>query len=238
MQRIYTNEKLAGNSAIISDPEIAHRLNSVLRLKKGGRFYLFDSSGSEFLAEITEISGKKVSVGFVDRIERNTQPKRTLNLYPSLFKKQRFEWMLEKCTEIGVRSFNPVVSEHSVIKEFAVKSAAENRRWQKIMVSAAEQSEHVFVPKINPIQDLSDALILAEKNIFVAAERLAVDTSDLASQKTFAVPTVNLFIGPEGGWSAAELELFKKHGAKFISFGKNILRSETACIAGTVIALL
>jgi len=238
MQRVYTEEKLAGNSAIISDSEIAHRLNSVLRLKKGGRFYLFDSSGSEFLAEITEISGKKVSVAFVDRIERNTRPKLVLNLYPALFKKPRFEWMLEKCTEIGVRSFNPVISEHSIIKEFAVKSAAENRRWQKIMVSAAEQSEHTFVPKINPIQDLSDALTLSEKNIFAAAERLVGDEYILANQKVFDTEIVNLFIGPEGGWSAGEFELFKKHGAKFISFGKNILRSETACVAGAAIALL
>jgi 16S rRNA (uracil1498-N3)-methyltransferase len=137
-----------------------------------------------------------------------------------------------------VRSFNPVVSEYSVIKEFAVKSAAENKRWQKIMISASEQSEQVFVPKINPIQDLADALTLSEKNIFVAAERLAENESDLAGQKTFVAETVNLFIGPEGGWSAGELELFKKHGAKFISFGKNILRSETACIAGATIALL
>jgi len=233
IQRVHTNEKIAGNSVTLFDKEIAHRMHSVLRMKAGQQFYLFDSSGLEVLAEITSIDGKHVSVGFVDRITRNTAPKRMLNLYCSLFKKQRFEWMLEKCTEIGVFEFHPVISEHSLIKEFAGKSAAENMRWQKILISAAEQSEHVFVPKLYPAISLSDALNETKENIFVAAERI-----ESGDANNFVSEQVNLFIGPEGGWSPEEMEMFKKHGAKFVSFGNNILRAETACIVGSAIALL
>jgi 16S rRNA (uracil1498-N3)-methyltransferase len=233
MQRVYTTEKLAGNSITLLDKEIAHRLHSVLRMKAGQQFYLFDSSGMEVLAEITSIDSKHVSIGFVNNISRDTKPKRTLNLYCSLFKKQRFEWMLEKCTEVGVFEFHPVISEHSVIKEFSGKSAGENLRWQKILISAAEQSEHTFVPKLYPAKSLSEILDEVKENIFVAAERISA-----ADANVFSGELVNLFIGPEGGWSAGEMELFKKHGAKFVSFGNNILRAETACIVGSAIALL
>lgn len=233
MQRVYTNEKIAGNSTTLFDKEIAHRLHSVLRMKTGDRFYLFDSSGLEVLAEITSIDGKHVSVGFVNNISRNTKPKRTLNLYCSLFKKQRFEWMLEKCTEVGVFEFHPVISEHALIKEFAGKSTTEKLRWQKILVSAAEQSEHNFVPKLYPAISLDQALEEVEENIFVAAERI-----EASGAKVFEGSEINLFIGPEGGWSQTELDLFKKHNAKFVSFGNNILRAETACIVGSAIALI
>jgi 16S rRNA (uracil1498-N3)-methyltransferase len=233
MQRVYTTEKIAGNSITLLDKEIAHRLHSVLRMKAGQRFYLFDPSGIEVLAEITSIDGKHVSVGFVNNISRNTKPKRTLNLYCSLFKKQRFEWMLEKCTEVGVFEFHPVISEHALIKEFVGKSAAENLRWQKILISAAEQSEHTFVPKLYTAISLSQALDEAKENIFVAAERMGNGDRNI-----FSGDKVNLFIGPEGGWSTEELEMFKKRRAKFVGFGSNILRAETACIVGSAIALL
>jgi 16S rRNA (uracil1498-N3)-methyltransferase len=233
MQRVYTTEKIAGNSTTLLDKGIAHRLHSVLRMRAGDRFYLFDSSGMEVLAEITSIDGKHVSVGFVNSITRNTKPKRTLNLYCSLFKKQRFEWMLEKCTEVGVYEFHPVNSEHALIKEFAGKSTVENLRWQKILISAAEQSEHNFVPKLYPVKSLGEALDEVKKDIFVAAERIG--NSDA---HTFYGDLVNLFIGPEGGWSAEEMGVFKKHNARFVSFGNNILRVETACIVGSAIALL
>lgn len=240
MQRAYTTEKIAGNSITLFDKEITHRLHSVLRMRAGGRFFLFDSSGMEVLAEITSINNKHVSLGFVDKISRNTKPKRAMNLYCSLFKKQRFEWMLEKCTEIGVTEFHPVISEHALIKEFAGKSATENLRWQKILISAAEQSEHNFIPKLYPAKSLSEALAEAKENIFAAVERIENGHANIfgADQDTFSSDLVNLFIGPEGGWSAEEIEMFKMHGAKFVSFGNNILRAETACIVGSAIALL
>lgn len=232
MQRIYVDERLRGSSATIADGEITRRLHSVLRMKRGDRFQLFDSGGAEYLAEITAIDAAKVSVGFVENIVRDTESKTILHLYPALFKRQRFEWMLEKCVELGVRDFFPVESVHAVVKEHG---DAPKDRWKKIAISAAEQSEQVRVPGIAAAQTLAEALKSAAGQIVVAAERMA-DTASLDDLRSNS--EISLFIGPEGGWSPEEITLFKEHGAKFIGFGSNILRAETACIAGCALLLI
>src|SRR6202012_5719179 len=110
-----------------------------------------------------------ISVGFVKKITRTTEPAHKLHLYPALFKKQRFEWMIEKCTELGVAGFYPVAAEHSVVQEREDSSAPE--RWKRIVISAAEQSERIIIPIIYLVQSLKAALASAQGKIFVAAER-------------------------------------------------------------------
>ncbi len=230
MQRVYVSTTFSGNSATIEDLEIVHRLSSVLRMKAGDQFFVFDDTSSEYLTEITTIDKKKVSVGFVKKISRETESVHKLHLYPALFKKQRFEWMIEKCTELGVVGFYPVAAEHSVVQEREDSSAAE--RWNRIVISAAEQSERVVIPKIYSTQTLTAALQSAPGKILVAAER-----SGGSAKWSPITEETSLFIGPEGGWSTEELDLFENAGATFLSFGKRILRAETACIAGSALLL-
>jgi 16S rRNA (uracil1498-N3)-methyltransferase len=232
MQRIFVRTTFSGNSATIQDAEIAHRLHSVMRMQKGGQCFVFDASGNEYLAEITAIDKKSVSVGFVKQIMRESEPFVKLHLFPALFKKQRFEWMLEKCTELGVAGFHPVRSEHSILKEHGDAQSPE--RWDKILVSASEQSERALVPSVHSTQTLTNALVTAQGKIFVAAER---SDSKEACPELQAGDDASLFIGPEGGWSPEELALFTAAHATFLSFGKRILRAETACIAGAAILL-
>lgn len=232
MQRVYSPTILNGNSATISDPEIAHRLFSVMRLKSGDQFFVFDDSGAEFLAEITIIDKRRVSIGFVKNITKDVESTVKVKLYPALFKKQRFEWMLEKCTELGVAEFNPIASAHSTVQDN--KDSGAQDRWKKIIISAVEQSERITIPIIDHAQTLEEALKSAYGKILVAAERV---TGTEPWPELNAGDDVCLFIGPEGGWSAEELELFKSVGAIFLSFGKRILRAETACIAGATLLL-
>jgi 16S rRNA (uracil1498-N3)-methyltransferase len=232
MHRVFVPTIFSGNSATIQDAEIAHRLHDVLRMRAGDQFFVFDESAAEYLAEITTIDKERVSVGFVKRIERRSEAAVRLNVYPALFKKQRFEWMLEKCTELGVAAFYPIQAEHSVVKEYGDAKAPE--RWRTITVSASEQSERVSVPEIHTTQLLTDAIASAKGMVLVAAERDESKTPWPALQPG---DEASLFIGPEGGWSAAELELFKEANARFLSFGTRILRAETACIAGATLLL-
>lgn len=225
MERFYYNQALTGNAVLLTDPEIIHKIVSVLRLKRGNRIIIFDTAQKEFLVEITEVNKKTVGAGIVEERQPKSEPNIDLILFPSLFKKNRFEWMLEKCTEIGVSEFRPIITKRSM-----VKSETTPERWQKIILEAIQQSGRVKIPKLFAADNLSDALKNLSGKIMVADENSKLsDLSEISVLKE-SDKRINLFIGPEGGWDDQELNQFKKCGATFLNLGSRILRAETACL--------
>ena len=232
MERFFINKEITGNSLLIEDYKVIHKLISVLRLKRGDQIKIFDTNGKEFLAELTEISKKSVGLGINKELENKSEPDVKLHLYPSLFRKNKFEWMLEKCTEVGVYSFNPIISKRSVIE---IKQIPE--RWSKIIIEAAQQSGRVHVPNINNPLSLREAMEQAKGEIVIAAEKNFLDTKNIVNffdstgyKSLSQFKEISLFIGPEGGWDTEEAELLNSRQAKFLSFGERILRAETAAI--------
>jgi len=233
-------EDISGERAEISGSE-SHHLKDVLRKKKGDAVFLFDGKGAEYKAEIERFTGDSVVLKVLTKMQKSIEPRIKINLFQSIPKINKFDYIVEKATELGVSKIVPVVSERTqvpLIKEtdFANKKLT---RWRKIAISAAKQSGRAVIPEITEITDFKDTIKSVCVNK-ISSESLSLipwESEDKITLKEILktanpqLSTVNLFIGPEGGFAAAEIELAKKCGILPVSLGKRILRTETAPIA-------
>jgi 16S rRNA (uracil1498-N3)-methyltransferase len=219
----------------------------VFRFTTGDNVILFDGSGFDFVCEIASYQRETAEVRVIEVRENHVVAKRETTLCAALVKKDTFEWIVQKATELGVSRIVPILAERSEKKNISMD------RLQRIIIEAAEQSGRATLPEIIEPITLEDALAMKD------------DTKDIASKNIHAVvwePTAPLFhsnsvtgdsrtvnqpfensivtyIGPEGGWSPAELELFTKKGVTMYSMGPQILRAETAAVAAlTLVSFL
>ena len=158
-----------------------------------------------------------------------------LTLLLSIFKFDRFEWAIEKCTELGVKKIIPVIARRTDT-HLASASGKRVERWRRIAVQSAEQSRRTAPPEIADPMKLQEALRIPGKlRIVLSESEQQTRLRDLfaGSQGVDAV----LAIGPEGGWTEDELELFAREGWTSASLGATILRAETAAIAATALTL-
>jgi 16S rRNA (uracil1498-N3)-methyltransferase len=176
---------------------------------------LFNGSGFEYECVISFISNREAKLEVVSK-KPSIIPNTNITLYQSLIKKDNFEWIAEKATELGVAKIVPVVSERSEKKNI------NEERLKKILIEASEQCGRGDVPELGEIVDLEDAIQSAE-NIII------FDKGGDPVENTFEV-AASIFIGPEGGWSEKEINMFKERGAHICSLGPLTLRAETAAI--------
>jgi 16S rRNA (uracil1498-N3)-methyltransferase len=210
----------SGDSFICSHEEVVRQITLVLRAKIGDSLILFsNTSEGEFI--ITEILKKVLNLKLIKKIAKHTQSKRVI-LVQSLIKKDKFEWVAQKTTELGVTDIIPVLSDRSE------KRGLDEKRLQKIIIEATEQSGWGRVPNLHPISSLEEVLRR------LSTQNISLYTLDMEGGTTpdKANEDVALCVGPEGGWSAVDRELFKKYTVKSVSLGGSILRAETAAIVG------
>jgi 16S rRNA (uracil1498-N3)-methyltransferase len=222
--------------------EIAHQARDVLRLGAGDALRLLDGAGGEYVAELTQVTRRAVSVRVVARQEGLPQPSVRLTLCLGLLKAARFEWALQKGTELGVALFQPVQTERSVaaLEEFG---AAKRRRYERIIAEALEQCGGSWLPTLATPRTLAeslgsapaDAIALIPWEEATAAPLHA--TLHAANATASQARAVWLFIGPEGGFSAGEVALAQEAGALPVTLGPRILRAETAAIVAATLAL-
>jgi len=169
------------------------------------------------------VSKDKAELEIVESRPCEYIPKREVWLFPSLIKNSNFDWILEKATELGVSHIVPVISERSEKKDLNFE------RSQKIMKEASEQSGRGVLPILHEVATLNDVIKLAQKeNIPLVSFHSRTQNF---VEKTFEKEKIGTLIGPEGGWSDAELALFARHKIPIYSLGKQVLRAETACVA-------
>ncbi len=229
LHRFFISHTLAGQSAIVvRDQELYHQLKNVFRFQVGARLILLDNSGSEFEALLTAIELGNLNFEILNAKKVQNLPQKEIFLFQSLIKKDNFEWVLEKGTELGVSHFIPVLSERSEKKKLNMERA------EKILKEASEQSGRGNMPTLSEIISLED--VLKKKEVSLIAFHLEggkFPEGKFASEKQLGV-----LIGPEGGWSDRELELFKKNSVQIFSLGQQVLRAETAAIAVSSLLLL
>jgi 16S rRNA (uracil1498-N3)-methyltransferase len=213
--------------------ELMHQLLNVFRLKVGSQFVLFDGSGSEFLVEIVGLDKKEI-VCKVQEEKQGIKRNKKLTLCFSMIKKENMEVVVNMCTQLGVTHFIPFVSERTV------KTGWNVDRMQKIVVEATEQSGFSDLPVLDKEPLKLTKLLEKFKKERENLDGLCVldfSGTPLSSVKHL-ISVDTIFIGPEGGFSEKEIELFKKHNVKTISLGQNTLRAETACVSVSSIFLL
>jgi len=229
IHNFFVTEKLAGKAEIeISDADLAHQWNRVLKFHIGEQVKLFDNSGSEFLCEIISLDKKSAQLKILSSQSNVNGPLSMVSLCFSLIKKEKMDWLLQKCTEIGVSHFQPIVSERSENKGFNLKRA------EKIIKEACEQSGRAVLPAVSePI-----SLVQAIKSVPQSSFALDSSGSPFSPTINYKLPATNCFVGPEGGFTPNEIEMFKSAGVKIYSLGPATLRAETAGVAVASLLLL
>jgi 16S rRNA (uracil1498-N3)-methyltransferase len=218
-------------------PELAHRIGRVLRLRRGDHVLLSEGGAREYEVQLTGVSSYAVTGVVVGEREAQPEPDVTLVLYQSLIRANRFDLVLEKATEIGVSRFVPVTTARSQVQGNGEPAGARGERWRRIVVEAAEQSGRGRPPRVDAPLPFEDALRQARglKVMPFEGERSRSLRASLRGAKRPEI--VSLFIGPEGGFEDAEVELAREAGAEIVSLGPRILRSETAGIVASALVL-
>lgn len=216
-------EKISGNTIII-DGETFHHLKNVLRKKTGATVFITDGSGNRYITEIVNIAKSSMTAQIVDKsyVERRHGLRCGLAFVP--VKGARNDYTIEKGTELGINSFFPFISEHSVVQTI---SYSRLQRFERIAISAMLQSKQCYIPAIQPLKDIN-----ALANVFTQYDCVFVAHEDGQKAIDNSASSVLLIIGSEGGFDAHEVSFLANKGARLMSLGTHRLRSETAAVVG------
>jgi len=216
--------------------EQARQISHVLRLHKGDQIVVLDNTGWEYEVQLVTLSTDLVTGKVLKKMPSSTEPNFKITLYQALLKSDKFEYALQKCTEIGVKTFVPISCERSVPTFI---SSNRFSRWKTIIREAAEQSRRSIIPELQSLITFEEACRLTVKPsvLFWEEERAAVLANFIKTPLFQGAREIGLFIGPEGGFTEAEADNAKRQGIKIATLGHRILRAETAGLVAVTIAL-
>jgi 16S rRNA (uracil1498-N3)-methyltransferase len=231
-RRRWIADEVSGSRAVLLGAHADH-LSRVLRARVGQEFDI--TTGNEVRrGHITAIASDRVEFELGAQIPGPATVRVTLVL--SIFKFDRMEWAIEKCTELGAARIVPVIARRTEA-HLAAAAAKRAERWRRIVLQASEQSRRISPPEISEPMKLKDAAALPH------GLRILLSETETEVMLKDALPSgssngdVALAFGPEGGWTDEELALFEEAGWVSASLGSTILRTETAAIAGLAVAL-
>jgi 16S rRNA (uracil1498-N3)-methyltransferase len=217
--RFHVPDALKSGTTIALDAEERHHAR-VLRVREGEEVEVFDATGKNYLARFESPESIVIL-----RETENREPRTGNHLAISIIQLEKFEFVLQKGTELGVRSFIPMITDRIEVRVERIRGKED--RWKKIVLEAVKQSGRSQIPAIEPPTKFDDAIARTGSKIIFDAD------APTATQKLINPAT--LFIGPEGGFSERELELARKTGAAFERLGPRRLRAETAAIVAVAI---
>lgn len=230
MEYYFTDQKninLDKSELILSDEEFSH-LKKVLRKKPGDEISITDGNYNIYHCTITDINNNNISCR-INKIESNLfEPGKKIKLYLAQLKNQdRFEFALEKCTELGVYEITPVITEHTEKKEPV--NETKFKRFSKIIRSAVSQSQRCYLPKLNDSITFNELLSQTGSH---TNKIVMYEFSDINSriEGDFKNDYICLLIGPEGGFSTDEINRLKNNNWSVKSLGSRKLRAETAAV--------
>ncbi|MCF8361773.1 MAG: 16S rRNA (uracil(1498)-N(3))-methyltransferase [Prolixibacteraceae bacterium] len=229
---IFYTPDISGKAYTLNETESKHCIR-VLRMRQGDMLTLVDGQGGWFEAEITDPNPKRC--GVVVKEETRDFQKRDFYLHIAIAptkNNDRFEWFLEKATEIGVDEITPLLCEHSERKKIKPE------RLEKVVVSAMKQSLKAYLPRLNNLTNFETFL----NTDFEGSKFIAHCEEDMPREHLFSLielkQKVLILIGPEGDFSPSEIALANQKGYRQITLGESRLRTETAGVVATQIANL
>ncbi|MBV8172847.1 MAG: 16S rRNA (uracil(1498)-N(3))-methyltransferase [Candidatus Eremiobacteraeota bacterium] len=225
--RFFVVERCAAGARIALSAGDAHHAFSVLRLRDGDEIVIV-SAGTAWNATIAKDGkGRAHAIVAGARDERGGELPVEVTVLQALVKGTKFDDVVEKVVELGARRIVPVRCERS----YAQAGEAKLARWRRIARAAAAQSRRRFLPTVDQPTSWSDAAQAAGGSLLVAYENAEAGTFDQAVERARQSPSIAIAIGPEGGFSSAEIDAARAAGAAFVSLGPSILRTETAAAA-------
>jgi len=229
-RRRWIADEFQDDSAVLTGAHAAH-LARVLRARVGQQFDIVAGDAVRH-GTITSVSPDRVEFSLAEIVDTGAATDITMLL--AVFKFDRFEWAIEKCTELGVAKIIPVIARRTDA-HLAQASQKRAERWRRIAVEASQQSRRTSPPEIVDPLKLKEAVTLSfTTKVLLAENEKKSSLRDLLSDE-IELPLV-LAVGPEGGWSEEEVKLFLTSGWRSASLGDTILRAETAAIAALAMA--
>jgi 16S rRNA (uracil1498-N3)-methyltransferase len=250
-------DAIHGRDVLIEDSELSHQIGTVLRLRAGERVLMLDNCGWQYIVALGEIERGHVA-GTIERKElADGEPRTKITLYAALMRPERFEWVLQKGTELGVSAFVPLICERSTIADADALSDHKQERWRRIIREAAEQSRRGKLPRLAPAvlfpaacdqaAQRGTALLLWEGAGVPSLRQVLHRQGDKEAgrqgeRESPLLPvslsprlpfSVALFSGPEGGFSAGEFATALRYGMIAVTLGPRTLRAETAPLVAT-----
>lgn len=214
-------------------PESSHHLARVLRVQVGQEVSVFDGRGRGADAEVESVSKKCVVLRILKRWQR--EPHRVnITLVQSLPKGAKLDLILQKAVELGCSKIIPLQTQNAIVKLKATDAGQKRERWEKIILNAAEQCGTCWLPEVAPVCTVNELLPELGEYDLVLIGALDDDTRPLKTVLREAdergIKRVAVLIGPEGDFTPEEMSSFREAGATGVTFGPQILRTETAAL--------
>lgn len=236
MRKFFVKENQIKDNLIEILNEDVNHIKNVLRLNIGEKIKICNIyNRKNYVSEIIEISSQKVICKIIEEVLGEAEGNVELHIYQGLPKSDKMELIIQKGTELGATEFIPVNFKRSIVKISSKDESKKIDRWQKISEVAAKQSGRDIIPKVRNIENIKnicekikdyDIVLVAyelEENNYIKNELLKIKNT----KETYKIAIV---IGPEGGVDTEEINILKDAGAKIISLGKRILRTETVAL--------
>lgn len=234
------NINLQNKACIIEGEDVKH-ISKVLRCKLGEKLEICDKDSNEYICEITNIEKNLVNLKILEEVDINRESKLKVKLYQGLPKAPKMEMILQKLTEVGVDEIILVQTKRSVAKVDDKKEDKKFERWERIIYEAAKQSKRGKIPKLRGVLSFKEALEDMKKNdeniCPYENERTVSIKQALKNCDSNNIDRIGIFVGPEGGFAEEEIEKVQKDNCSIVSLGPRILRTETASVVASTIAL-
>jgi 16S rRNA (uracil1498-N3)-methyltransferase len=242
MHRFFLPPSSIQSQAVTFPADTAHQVLSVLRLKPGQRVTVLDNLGSQFEVELSQVERGEVTGTVISVQPAAGEPRLHLAMYLCLSQREKFEWMLQKCTEVGAAEFIPVISSRTLVQDREEKqdrAARKQERLERILREAAEQSHRGRIPSLSPALRFDAALADARRHplrLIPWEQEAALSLRD-ALHSAPPPSSAAVLIGPEGGFSESEVSAARAVGFLPVTLGPRILRMETAAIVSAALLL-
>jgi 16S rRNA (uracil1498-N3)-methyltransferase len=235
-RRFYVTPEQINESNVTLSAEESHHLARVLRLRTNDEAFVFDGQGHEYRCRVGVVEKSGTQLEIIDELKDQVESPLRLTLAQALAKGEKFDFIVQKATELGVSSIAPIITDHTDIKLSDDSSARRLDRWQRISLESLKQSgRRRLVSVLTPVNVKEFIESLAASNIvLVMSERGGLSIIE-ALKDSESDSDIVVIIGPEGGWSDGEYDLFQNHRCKLVTLGPRILRTETAAIAAVTL---
>ena len=239
MHRFFAEPGQIGEKEIVITGADVNHIRNVLRMRADEEVLIADGQGAEYRCKLIELNENEVRAQILWKLDGNAELASAVTLFQGLPKSDKMDLIVQKCVELGVDRIVPVSTKRTVVKLDAKKEQTRLKRWNTISESAAKQSGRGVIPEVSGVMSFGKALEEAKKlDVLLIPYERAEHMAETRRVMGEIRPgqSVGIFIGPEGGFEESEVEEAVAAGAKAITLGKRILRTETAGLA--VMAML
>ncbi len=223
--RIYTSQPLLSADSVELQGAASHYLTRVLRLSKGDPLILFNGDGRDYSAEISEVQAKRVLTRLLDSTIPGNESPMKITLVQAICRGERMDYALQKATELGVFGIQPLISHRVEVRLDKARQAKRMKHWQRVVISACEQSGRAVVPEVKSPLSMFEWLAEADDSPRVVLDPFAENKLSGLSVEGDAI---SILVGPEGGFTQEEADAVRLSGLTAFSLGPRVLRTETA----------